>query len=210
MKNEFIYKRKSVREFKDIQVPMEAIQEMIKEATQAPSGKNAQNWHFVVVRNKEKIEKMAEAVYEKGRELSNNLDEKTASNFMKMLKYYTVFKNAPTVVMIFSSKYESSGKDILMLNGASNEEVEKLESVKPGVQNIGAAMENLLLSAANMGYGGCYMTGPAFASDKMCEVIAFNKEGYNFSCLTPIGIPLKENINSPKRKSLDEVITIIE
>lgn len=52
--NDFIYARKSIRKFKDTPVPTKDLKEMIKAATYAPSGKNLQNWHFVVVSDREK------------------------------------------------------------------------------------------------------------------------------------------------------------
>ena len=55
---DFIYKRHSVRKFSNKKVPLEDIKEIIKAATYAPSGKNLQNWHFVVVNNKNKINDM--------------------------------------------------------------------------------------------------------------------------------------------------------
>ena len=55
---EFIYKRKSIRKFKDQEVPKEDLIEMLKAATYAPSAKHQQNWHFDVITNKEKIEEL--------------------------------------------------------------------------------------------------------------------------------------------------------
>ena len=52
---DFIYKRKSVRKFKDEEVPKEDIVELLKAATYAPSPKHQQNWHFIVLQNKEML-----------------------------------------------------------------------------------------------------------------------------------------------------------
>ncbi|WMT80585.1 hypothetical protein TEMA_09060 [Terrisporobacter mayombei] len=43
---DFIYKRKSVRKFKDEMVPKEDIDKILKAATFAPSARNRQNWHL--------------------------------------------------------------------------------------------------------------------------------------------------------------------
>jgi nitroreductase len=67
---EFIYKRHSVRKFTEEQIPDQTIKELIKAATYAPSGKNQQNWHFVVVTNKEKIAEIARIVERKNAELN--------------------------------------------------------------------------------------------------------------------------------------------
>ena len=59
---DFIYNRKSIRDYKDAVVPKEDILKMLDAATHAPSPKHQQNWHFVVVQDKEVINKMADAV----------------------------------------------------------------------------------------------------------------------------------------------------
>lgn len=56
-KLDFIYNRVSVRKYKNEAMPKEDIVEILKAGTYAPSGKNLQNWHFVVVSDVEKIKK---------------------------------------------------------------------------------------------------------------------------------------------------------
>ena len=62
---EFIYRRRSVRKFLDTPVSDEVVKLLIDAAIHAPSGKNAQNWHFVVVRNRAMIAEMAAMVEKK-------------------------------------------------------------------------------------------------------------------------------------------------
>ncbi|RKD27535.1 Nitroreductase [Caminicella sporogenes DSM 14501] len=208
---DFIYKRHSIRKFKNQDVPIEDIKEMIKAATYAPSGKNLQNWHFVVVKNKEKIEEMAKIVERKSDELASYAtDEEMKKSFTKYRKYQTLFRNAPVVILIFAGPYPSTGLEILKAKGASSEEIHNLLRPSPGIQNIGAAIENLLLAAANMGYGGCWMTSPNFASKEIQDYIGFKKEGYFLAAITPIGVPEESELKSPPRKPIEEVMTIIE
>ncbi|SHH08014.1 nitroreductase family protein [Tepidibacter thalassicus] len=211
MKNlDFIYKRHSVRKFKDQDVPMEDIKEMIKAATHAPSGKNVQNWHFVVVKDKQKIQEMAKLIEKKHMEIANyTKDEKKREKFIKFLKYFIMFKNAPVLIMVYAGDYPVTALDLLKEGGASDEEIRELLKPAPGIQNIGAAMENLLLAAANMGYGGCWMTGPNYARSELAEFIGFKKDGYSLVAMTPIGVPDGE-VKSPPRKPLEEVMTVIE
>ena len=61
---DMIYNRKSVRKFKDVEVPREDLMKMLEAATEAPSPKHQQNWNFVVITNKELINKMAKIVTE--------------------------------------------------------------------------------------------------------------------------------------------------
>ena len=57
---EAIEKRKSIRRFKEKEVPNEAIKEVIDAARRAPSGHNLQSWHFIIVKSKENLLKFKE------------------------------------------------------------------------------------------------------------------------------------------------------
>ena len=50
--------RRSVRKFKNLEVPWYIVSECLEAAIQAPSAGNAQNWRFIVVKDKEKKEKI--------------------------------------------------------------------------------------------------------------------------------------------------------
>ena len=208
---DFIYKRHSVRKFKNEDVPLAHIEEIIKAATYAPSGKNLQNWHFVVVRNKEIINGLASTIEKKGYEIAEGVEDDALKNgFLKYLKYATVFKNAPVTILVFAGPYPATGLDILEAKGASQKEIQRLLKPAPGIQNIGAATENLMLAAASMGYGTCWMTSPNFASKEITDFIGFKKEGYYLAAITPLGVPEEFELKSPPRKPINEVMTIIE
>jgi len=208
---DFIYKRHSVRKFKNEDVPFDDISKIVKAATHAPSGKNMQNWHFVIVKNTEKINEMASIIERKGYEMVEGLnDEDLKKGFLKYLKYATVFKNAPVTILVFAGQYPTTGLDILKAKGASDEDIHKLLRPSPGIQNIAAATQTLMLAAANMGYGTCWMTSPNFAGKELSEFVGFEKEGYYLAAITPLGVPQESELTSPPRKPIDEVLTIIE
>lgn len=54
-----IFKRKSIRQFKDKKIEEEKIKNILKAGMQAPSAHNTQPWEFIVVKNKDSIEKIA-------------------------------------------------------------------------------------------------------------------------------------------------------
>lgn len=57
--SEAIKNRRSVRKFMQRQIPHEAVISIIEAASHAPSGHNNQPWRFVVIREKQAVEKMA-------------------------------------------------------------------------------------------------------------------------------------------------------
>lgn len=207
---DFIYNRHSVRKFKDAPVPKEDIKEIIKAATHAPSGKNAQNWHFVVINDKEKIEEVAKIVERKHDHIVEKVnDPERTAKFSKFLKYFTVFRKAPTLILVYAGPYPASGIDLLEDSGASQEEINNLIKRSPGIQNIGSAVQTLNLAATAMGYGTCWMTGSNFAAQDIEKYIGFEKEGYYLACMVPIGTP-EGDAMSPPRKPVEEVMTFMD
>ncbi|MGL5754863.1 MAG: nitroreductase family protein [Paraclostridium sp.] len=210
-KLDFIYNRTSIRKYTKDMIPKEHIIEILKAGTYAPSGKNIQNWHFVVLTNENKINSIDKCILDKGNELSNKVvDNDDRHSFLSMLPYYTAFKTAPVLILVYASKYPNTEYNILKLAGQPEELLDKALFSNPGIQNIGAAMENILLAASAMGYGTCWMTGPNFARKEIVKYTEFEKDGFELVCMTPLGIPSDVKNIRPKRKPIEEVITFID
>lgn len=210
-KLDFIYNRKSVRKFKDIEVPKGDILKLLDAATHAPSPKNQQTWHFVVVQNKDLINKIADIVTKNHTYLAEIAkEEKQRKQMMAVLPYYTCFKNAPVTIIVYSKEYYMVEEKILRDNNASNEIIEELIKPQSAAQGIGAAVENFLLAATELGYGTCYMTGPTHSKVEIEKLINFEKEGYELMSMIALGVAEDDIPNSPPRKPLEEVVTFIE
>ena len=207
-KLEFIYQRKSVRAFQPTPIPEEDLRQILAAATQAPSGKNIQNWHFVVIRSQQKIAEITKIVENKNAQMAVFLMEEKARSFRGLLPYYTVFRDAPVLVLAYGGPYPASD-----LQGCTEPQVieaaNAAQLAQPGIQNVSAAMENMLLAAAALGYGGCWMTGPTFAAKEISACVGFAKEGYQLLAITPLGLPATSS-GSPPRKALEEVVTFID
>ena len=212
MKNlEFIYNRKSIRKFKDIQIPKEDILTLLDAATQAPSPKHQQNWHFVVLQNRDIINQMSDIVTESHTQIANLAPIKEqGEKYMRLLKYYTLFKHAPVVIIVYGNEYDMIEYDILKANGASEERLAEIIAPQSAIQGIGAAVENFLLAATAMGYGTCYMTGPTHAKKEIEELIGFEKEGYELMSMISLGVAEDDTPKQPPRKPLEEVVTFID
>ena len=214
-KLDFIYNRHSVRKYTNTEIATEDILEIIKAATQAPSGCNMQNWHFVVLRNKNKIAQLAELIEKENDIFSrNSKDLVLKEKFNKFLKFQTVFKSSPVVILAYFGTYAGVDYDLIMKlfkeNNASKEDINYYLETAPGIQNVSAAMENLVLAASTMGYGTCWATGQNFALKKIESFIDLQKEGYRLMALTPFGVPESSEQKSPPRKPLDDVVTFID
>jgi Nitroreductase len=209
-KLEFIYKRRSVRNFTEQPVQREDLEAILTAATYGPIGKNVENRHFVVVQDKEKIQEIADAIELKVRELAaRTKSEEIKKQLINILPYYVSnLTNAPVAILAYCGPYPSHTEALLEEGAISQEEAEVFSQFAPGVQNISAAMENLLLAAAALGYGGCWMTGPMYAAEEISKVVGFEKEGYFLATMTPLGVPSRDGKNPP-RKPLTDVVTFI-
>lgn len=207
----FIYKRHSVRTFKPQEIPNDDIISMLKAAEYAPSGRNLQNWHFVVVKNKKVLSGIMDVITQKNNDLNNKLASlNLGEDSPKPLSLQTFIKDAPALVFVYAGPYPVTGYELLKSTDASEEELDSITKPSPGIQNISAALENFMLAAATMGYGTCWMTGLNYAAKEISEYIGFKKEGYYMAAMTPLGVPASLDNLQPPRKPVEEIMTLIE
>lgn len=206
---DMIQKRYSVRTFKSEDVPNEAILDMLKAATLAPSGKNRQNWHYVIMKDKSKINALAEAVEAVHDSIVAKVnDVEKTKQLSKFLRYYTLFKDAPVLVAVYAGHYDQPEIDLLKFI-QMDEQANALTYINPGLQGVSASLMAFMLEAASLGYGTCWMTGPCFASLAMEDIIPFKKDGYRLVALTPLGVAQGQRMQ-PARLPLEEIYTFIE
>lgn len=211
-----IYKRQSIRKYTEQDVSQEDLEKILDAGRVAPSGKNCQNWHFVVIRDKELKQKIAQAILDKNEVIAQKLDEKDPNKglrFRKFAKNFSLFfLDAPVLIVVYATVYYCTGYDEYIFAQFPQEDIDKLIIRNPGMQNIGAAVQNMVLAAADLGYGSCWMTGQNYAAEEIEAVIkeetGFEKKGYFFACMLPIGVP-QEGTKSPGRKELSEICTFV-
>ncbi|HSD59176.1 MAG TPA: nitroreductase family protein [Methanotrichaceae archaeon] len=131
-----IYQRRSVRNFCPDAVPDDAIKEIIRAGTFAPSAMNTQPWRFVVIRNREMIKKLSDKAKELWVEQSKNMQSLDLQRLADMVSRpnFNLFYNAPLLIMIFA---DTSG-------------------FTPQV-DCSLAAENMMLAAWSLGLGSCYI-----------------------------------------------------
>lgn len=206
---ELIEKRYSVRRFLDEDVPDADLDKIIGAAGIAPSGKNYQNWHFVVIKNKDMIHKMCDRVTERIQGIASKLEAENARKFLAVGKFSTFFGAAPVLVAVFAGKYIPEGYAELVETKDDQANIDRLLEANPGIQGVGGAIEQMILASFNLGYGACWMTSTNSTALDMEEIIGFKKEGFKLVALVPIGKPDGER-RSPVKKNLEEIRTMIK
>lgn len=215
---DILRKRQSIRHYKDGDVPEAHIQEMVKAAGTAPSGENAQPWHFVCIKNRDLMNKISELIRRTNEEICKLMDEKDkekANAFRKFTKNLTLFfLRAPVLVVVYTKIYYPTGYPETQFIGASKEFTDELLFLRsPSMQSFGASIENFVLKAVDLGYGTCWITSANYAAKGieilLKEEIGFEKEGYFMGAMLSLGIP-EDNPKSPNKKPLEEIYTFVK
>ncbi len=206
---ETINTRKTIRKYKTDMPSMEDIKKIVDAARLAPSATNSQNWEFIVIKNKDVMEKMKNAViteYDKLSQLYNKEEFTEKINYYK--SYSTFFVNAPIVIAIAETKRISVITEVMK---ELKFEPEKLKYMRPdsSLLSMGAAIENMSLAAHALGYGTCWMAAPIVATDEFSKILNLDENSHIISLL-PLGIPYRDDYKSPEKKTLEEVMRIID
>ena len=147
--------RTSVRVFKDEKIRLSDIKEMVRLAGLAPSVNNFQPWRYIAILNKDLLNRMADVVTEKIENLPSTKSI-AAKNVKNQVTWFsTFFKDAPVVLVLVTKPYETvleSGVEL------SHDEINVIRNY-PDIQSAGASIQNILLSAVDMGYGACWLSG---------------------------------------------------
>jgi nitroreductase len=144
--------RRSIRRFKDKPIPDEALQTILTAATQAPSSKNRQPWRFVVVRGDKRAEMvrvMREGIAkEKARGEDPGSSEGSAD----------IMEQAPVTIFIF---------DPGSLPPWLTRSIEQMFTDVVNIQAIGAAIQNMLLAAQDLGLGSLWICDVFYAYEDL-------------------------------------------
>jgi nitroreductase len=196
--------RTSIRVFTDQKVRMEDIREMVRVAGLAPSVNNYQPWRYIAILNKALLNKMADVVAAKIEELPASKSI-AAKNIKSQVTWFsTFFKDAPVLLALVVKPYETVLETAVEL---THDEINTIRNY-PDIQSAGASIQNILLTAEDMGYGACWLSGPMFAK-KEIEAMLNVKSPEKLLAFVVIGHPRSEH--KPKVKpNLADSLEIVE
>ena len=188
-----IVNRRSIRKYKNMDVPRYLIEEIIQAGILAPSSKNRQPWKFVVATGDAKSECLK--CMKKGleREKEHPLLPESA-DYLSGAKYtLEIMEQAPVMIFIVNSL----GVDI---HSDLNSEQRIYEICN--AQSIGAAIENMILAATDLGLGSLWICDTYFAYKELCDWL--HMEGELFAALT---IGYADEMPSPRpRNKIDDIV----
>ncbi len=184
--------RRSIRSFQQQEVPTDIIKEIILAGIKAPSGKNEQPWKFYIFQNEKKKELM-QLIHDEIE--GENSVFKILPNGKQIQRYaefsYRTMTEAPVVILVENTK-NTLGK---------NQGIAEKLSELVNVQSIGAAIENMLLTATERGLGSLWICDVFYAYEAICKGYGIKGE---LICGLALGYP-KEQPTARPRKAIEEV-----
>lgn len=154
-----IVNRRSIRKYKNTEVPRPLLEEIIQAGILAPSSKNRQPWRFVVVSGPAKEEMLRVMADGMEREKTAPLLPDSARHIGGAAYTMEIMRQAPVVIFIMNTLgYDPHG------TLTADEHVSEICNA----QSIGAAVENMILTATELGLASLWICDTYFAYDELC------------------------------------------
>lgn len=191
-------KRKSIRKYKSAEdggeVTKEQLTQILEAARCAPSAKNRQPWRFVVYTGQAKAELLD--CMEKGiakQKKSLFMPKKFKNGMASAENTLRIMREAPVIVMVLNTHSNNPLKPVFA--GKRISEIHDTLS-------IGAAIENMLLKATEIGVGSLWIGNTVYAHDEMS---AYMKIDCQIAGAVAFGIADEVPEGRP-RKELEEMV----
>lgn len=179
---EVIKNRRAIRKYRPDAVSRADIMKILDAANWAPSAMNLQQWDFIVV-SKNAIKSLGDhykaIVDDFTRDWAKPQDTTQLSR-EEFLSFAATYGDAPHVIVVLTDK--SNDPDFQRAN----------------LESASAAMENMLLAAAALGLGTCWMTGP-LRKEKILRRLLEVPDNKEIVAVTPLGYPAVVTKPLPRR-----------
>mgnify|MGYP002706889322 FL=1 len=161
MSTKEIYDRRSIRKYKQDEVPVDVLNQILDAARMAPSGKNKQPWRFAVYGGDKKtklLSAMKSGIRREHR--GDSLLPESAYGLPDAVNTLRIMQEAPVVVMVVNPYGKSPFSGIT----ADERVTEIIDSL-----SIGAAIQNMLLKAEELGVGTLWIGNTCFAYPELVD-----------------------------------------
>jgi nitroreductase len=182
--------RRSIRKFKDTPLPEELLQKILLAGTQAPSGKNRQPWRFMIVKAEKRAEMLRifrEAIHQAKARGDDIGSSPWSANVMEQ---------APVSVFVINPEGLPP-----WLEHSTDQNIWDVVDI----QSVGAAIQNMLLAAQDLGIGSLWICDVFYAYEELMnwlgekgELIAAVSLGY-----------ADESPAARPRKPLNEIVRVV-
>ena len=179
---ETINNRRSIRKYKDIDIPNDVIEDLINYARLAPSAKNKQPWEFMIVKGTTKNQ-IANIMLDQLKESKVSLERKIYNANSSVKATANIMKQAPILILVFKPKEDN------WIIGDS--------------LSIGSAIEHICLRATDLGLGSLWIRDIVYTQKEIAKLVG--KDDMELISAISIGYP-DENPKQRPRKKLNEIL----
>ena len=196
---EAMYTARALRRLKPDPVPDEVITKVLDAAIRAPSGGNAQNWIFIVVRNEAQRHRLG-AVYRKASDEVAEIyaargrpDHMTDAQFKRLMEggrhLWQHMGDAPVLLVPCLRKRDMPARDALPEAVARRYEAHLAHQERIRGSSIYPAIQNIILACRALGLGTLITTNHILYEDEVRQILGLPDDVFTFA-LMPIGYPL--------------------
>lgn len=191
-----VHGRRSVRKYLDKEVPAESLDKILEAARWAPSPHGRQPWRFAVIQRYASKQKLAGAMGEEWR-ANLQMDGQEPEVVEKRLEGSRARLLDAPVLLLLCLYVED-------LDEYPDPERQRNE-VTMAVQSLGAAAQNTLLAAYELGLDAGWMCAPLFCPERVVEALGLD-QGLVPHALLTLGYAEGDPSKRRGRKSLEELV----
>ena len=196
---EAIYTARAQRRLKPDPVPTELITRMLDAAIRAPSGGNAQNWIFIVVRDEARRHQLG-AVYRKAADEVAEIyaargrpSHLTDQQYRRLMEggahLWDHLGDAPVLLVPCLRQRDMPPRDALPPQVAARYEAHLAYQQRIQGASIYPAIQNIILACRALGLGTLITTNHILYEDEVRAILGLPHDVFTFA-LMPIGYPL--------------------
>lgn len=189
-----IYERRSIRKFQKKEVPIDLINKILDAGRVAPSAKNRQPWKYIVFGNAHKKELLDAMERGLEREQKGITDMPKSQYGIPDAKHtLEIMRNAPIIVAVLNTNAEAPFAPV----DTDTRIAEICDSL-----SIGASIENMLLTAQELGLGTLWIANTFFAYRELVEYLHTDAQ-----LVGAVAVGYADETPPPRpRKGLGEVV----
>ena len=189
-----IENRRSIRKYKPDEIERKLIDEIIYSASLAPSAKNRQPWKFIVYQGKEKdklVDVMRHGI--NSEKMTHELMPEWAFAIPDAENTVRIMQEVPCLIAVLNTNQYTPF--------ASIENEKRIVEISDSL-SIGAAIENMILTATGYGLGTLWIANTCFAYNELMDFIGTDSQ---LTGIVAIGFANEAPAKRP-RKPFEEIV----
>lgn len=199
LKCDAIWKRKSCRSFTSKSIKEGDLKEILRAGQQAPSPKNSQPWRFLVIEDQDKKEKVAEILEKSIKMLEEDCKKKgvVRRELGLAMESVKIIREAPVLMFVYMNTEGMMYHDDGVQWSLHARDVECTY-----IMAVGAAIENMLLEATEIGIDSLWMCDIFYAYRELERFL-----GYDGVIMAAVLLGYgDDNKNKKGKKALEQIV----